>query len=376
LRPARRGRLAVLLLVALAGSGCGQQARPEPSVAARLSPDFVGVVAPEVLAQPPGPRRQALDAQHAAGVRLLRQTFDWSQIETRPGRFDFTAYDGLVADSARSGLRLLPVIFRAPAFSTARPVAGAKITPTTTLPPRRPNDIVPFVRALVGRYGPKGAFWRAHPNLPALPIRSWQVWNEPNLPAYWGGRPSARGYVALLKAAGAAIHAADPRAEVVSAGLPESRLGVPLLRYVREMYAAGARGSFDTLAIHPYATSVAAVLLAARSARQAAGAAGDRKVGLRITEVGWASGGPGSSFTVSAARQGQLAAGLLREAAAQARRLGLRGVVYYSWRDVPPYPGGKDFWGLHTGLVARDNSVKPALTAFAAAAKAVEPPRR
>ncbi|MDX6665184.1 MAG: hypothetical protein QOG68_1390, partial [Solirubrobacteraceae bacterium] len=48
------------------------------------------------------------------------------------------------------------------------------------------------------------------------------------------------------------------------------------------------------------------------------------------------------------------------------------GVVYYSWRDVPVNPGGKDFWGLHTGMVTRANRVKPALDAFARAAGAVD----
>lgn len=359
-------------VVAFAGQGCGQQDRSAEPAQRVLPPDFVGIVAPEVLPAPPAKRRQALDAQRAAGVRLLRQTFDWSQIEVRPGELNFTAYDGLVAASSRAGLRLLPVIFRPPAFFAARRTRGAKITSTTTMPPRRPGDMVPFARALVRRYGPKGSFWAEHPEVPANPIRSWQVWNEPNLPAYWGGKPDAAAYVALLRAAGDAIHSVDPRGEVVTAGLPESRLGVPLLTYVRELYAAGARGTFDTLAVHPYATSVDAVLLAVRGARAVATSNGDGAVRIWITEVGWASGGPGSSFTVSPERQGQLVAGLLRRAAAEARQLKLRGVVYYSWRDVPPYPGGKDFWGLHTGMVNRDNSVKPALAAFATAAKAVE----
>jgi hypothetical protein len=57
----------------------------------------------------------------------------------------------------------------------------------------------------------------------------------------------------------------------------------------------------------------------------------------------------------------------------QRRRLRLRGVVYYSWRDAPPYPPQyKDMWGLHTGLLDINGGLKPAYHAFK---KAVAPLR-
>jgi hypothetical protein len=47
------------------------------------------------------------------------------------------------------------------------------------------------------------------------------------------------------------------------------------------------------------------------------------------------------------------------------RRLRLRGVVYYSWRDARPYPPeNKDLWGLHTGLLRLSGTFKPAYYAF------------
>ena len=48
--------------------------------------------------------------------------------------------------------------------------------------------------------------------------------------------------------------------------------------------------------------------------------------------------------------------------------LRIRGIVYFAWRDAPPYAGGTDFWGLHTGLLAQDGSGKPALSAYYQAA--------
>ena len=47
----------------------------------------------------------------------------------------------------------------------------------------------------------------------------------------------------------------------------------------------------------------------------------------------------------------------------------MRGVVYFNWRDSPPYPGGQDFFGLHTGLLSRDGQPKPAFGAYRGVAR-------
>ena len=46
----------------------------------------------------------------------------------------------------------------------------------------------------------------------------------------------------------------------------------------------------------------------------------------------------------------------------------LRGAVYYAWRDQQVYAGGKNFWGLHTGLNRVNGTAKPALASFRKAA--------
>jgi polysaccharide biosynthesis protein PslG len=72
------------------------------------------------------------------------------------------------------------------------------------------------------------------------------VWNEPDPhQSFWQG--SVAQYVALLKAAYPALKAGDPAATVVLGG-PSSNDHV----WVRDVYAAGAKGSFDALATHPY----------------------------------------------------------------------------------------------------------------------------
>ena len=113
---------------------------------------------------------------------------------------------------------------------------------------------------LARRYGPGGSFWREHPGLPRLPVQSWQVWNEPNLPVYWPSGPDAGEYVALVRATALGIRRVDPGAEIVTAGLPDSSLGVPLDEYVTAMYAAGGAGAFDVLAVNPYGEDARGVL--------------------------------------------------------------------------------------------------------------------
>jgi len=225
-----------------------------------------------------------------------------------------------------------------------------------------------FGALLARRYGPGGSFWREHPQLPRLPVRSWQVWNEPNLPVYWPSGPDAAEYVALLRATGRGIRRVDPGAEIVTAGLPDSRLGVPLRDYVAAMYAAGGSGAFDALAVNPYGLDARGVLDTVRAVRAVAAENGDNPA-VWVTELGWATGGPPSDFQVSEARQAELLEETVLALARRQDELRVRGVVYFNWRDSTPYAGGRDFFGLHTGLLRLDGHAKPALSSYKKVAK-------
>ncbi|MEN0014304.1 MAG: hypothetical protein AAGC46_13125 [Solirubrobacteraceae bacterium] len=362
-------------------TGCGSSPADGPATGATASSTttaqgslpkgFFGVVAPELYPATDADLNQALDAQAKAGVGLLRQSFLWQYVEPEPGTFDYAKYDRLVGAAAQRGIAILPIIFGVSPGEGAKAKPGAKVTDTTTMPPLHDAHFAAYAVRLVQRYGPDGAFWKDHPKIPKLPITSWQVWNEPNLKAYWGGTPDATAYGKLLKTTAKAIRGADPKAQIVTAGLPNSKLGGSLSTYVRTMIKRAGTGSFDVLAVHPYAQSAADVLASAKQTEQVAEAAGAGDIGLWITEVGWATDAPSSPFTVGETQQAQLVGDLLRQSADQATALRLRGVVYYAWRDAPVYEGGTDFWGLHTGLVKRDNAVKPSLTTFADTIKAI-----
>ena len=89
-----------------------------------------------------------------------------------------------------------------------------------------------FVRAVANHY--KGR------------ITHYSVWNEQN-GGFWKPHPDAAQYVTLLKIAYAEIKAIDPQATVMVGGLAYWDTS-----YLRDMYAAGAKGYYDIIAVHPY----------------------------------------------------------------------------------------------------------------------------
>jgi hypothetical protein len=313
-------------------------------------------------------RDAMLASEQRLGIGLIRQAFDWASVERSPGKFDFTALDSWVEATARHHIVALPVLIHAPDFHSSAPRSGAQ---RGFYPPRHPSDLGTFGAAAARRYGPKGYFWRRHRDVPRMPIRAWQVWNEPNLPVYWRNRPNARAYVRLLAATGRAIKRVDPHAEILSAGIPDyGTVGGSLTSFVTAIYRAGGRSAFDTLAVHPYARSPRALQAKLKTVRRIMDHFGDRRATMWVTEFGWADQAPSGGnqrYVVGADGQAQNVASAIALLGRDRRRLKVRGFVLYNWHDEPTYPGGFDYWGLHTGLLTLNGDPKPARDAFAAA---------
>jgi hypothetical protein len=129
------------------------------------------------------------------------------------------------------------------------------------------------------------------------------------------------------------------------------------------MYEAGADGALDTFALHPFARNVDGTLAAVEGARHLLGELGD-DAPIWITEFAWASSGPKSPFTAGESGQAIRIEVVLTAFIRRRKELGIRGAVYFNWRDSRPFAGGRDFFGLHTGLLRLDGSAKPALRGF------------
>jgi O-antigen ligase len=174
-----------------------------------------------------------LDLIKKTGFSWVRQVFAWDTIERRQGSYDWSAYDRVVTAAIERKLRLVAVLWRSPGWAAASPTA----------PPGDMKTLSAFAGALAGRYGSQ--------------IDLYQIWDEPNLSSGWGDQPpDPVRYARVLEAAYAPIHAADPHALVLAAGLaPNVEQGPDNLSdilYLRALYDNGAGPFFDGVAGKPY----------------------------------------------------------------------------------------------------------------------------
>jgi hypothetical protein len=280
--------------------------------------------------------------------------------------------DRRVAAAARAGLIVRPVVIAAPRWARLHPSEEFS-------PPRSAEQSAAFVATLVRRYGPNGSFWAAHPAVPALPIRTWQIWNEPvggdgdTTPSvFWvDDEPFQARFVELMRTSYAAIKAVDPTATVVLGAL----VGKSWLQLQRIYDAAGA-GTFDAVALHPYTVDPDDVLQVLRNVRGVMQANGDGAKPIEITEITWPAfdieqvlqAGYSRTVTNQAWWLRQTFAGILREREA----LNISLVLWYTWigRDR----SDADVFD-HAGLLNLANGTlreKPALRDFRRIARRAE----
>ncbi len=190
-------------------------------------------------------RRKTLALVRAAGFGAIRQQFPWMEIEpdqkgvywdARWQHSTWAKYDEIVALAEEYGLDVLARLDTTPAW--ARPG-----NPLPSAPPADVTDYGDFVATFVQRYAGR--------------IRYIQLWNEPNLASEWGDQPvDPQAFAALLAEGYRRAKAADPDVVVVAPALAPTVEDSPWaqseLRYLDALYAAGAGGSFDILAVQAY----------------------------------------------------------------------------------------------------------------------------
>jgi polysaccharide biosynthesis protein PslG len=392
LRSRRRtwGRLVACALLLLLVVPAAVSARPhQPAVRKPVPPGFVGMVVDGPLypiTQPPLDMATQLDSMVAAGVETMRATFDWASaqpyqnfgqvpkdelskyIDVGGVPTDFNQLDQLVSLAAQRRMTILPTVLGAPRWD------GITDRRSLINRPRRNGPYANFVKALVLRYGPNGSFWRRNHGVPKVPIRQWQIWNEPNIPAFWSAQPYAKTYVSLLKAARSAIKGADHGAKVVLAGFPNYSWVA-----LKRIYAVkGARSLFDVVAVHPYTKLPDGVITILNRVRQTMAAAGDARKPMIADEISWPSSrgqtphNTGFDFATTPAGQARNIAALLPMLGKDRVKLRLQAFYYYTWIGSEQRNGlAFDFAGL-LKLTSGKVSEKPAFKAFRQAALALE----
>jgi hypothetical protein len=304
------------------------------------------------------------------GASWVRFRVDWGSIQPHQGaRYHWSTPNNLFAAAACTGLRPLPLILGAPTWATAK--QKTKEAPPT---PRHRGDWGRFVRALVTRYGVNGTYWQAtHKcangtvNVPKAPSLDWEIWNEPDIPAYWNGNPSPANYALLLWKANQAIKSVNPTAKTVMSA-PRN------VTYLKHLYnTSQLNANFNIFDIHPYSRTPVEALKVLRDYRTTVNAQGASDKLFWVSEIGWASCKQARHGYPPRCAKHELAtteAGQRRKLIDMYKRftrasawLKLQRVAWYGWVD-PRKGDASCLFCIGTGLFHRNGTSKPAWAAF------------
>jgi hypothetical protein len=290
------------------------------------------------------------------GVESIRIPFGWGSVQpTRGGEYQWGGLDSQVEAAAKAGIQVLPFVSGAPTWAVpAAYVSGTghSLKAPAHLPVSGSGRAgwSAFLTAAVARYGPVGTFWSEHPTVPKLPVRTWQIWNEPNF-KYFVTKPNPAEYGQLVKISFSAIRAADPGAKVVLAGLfarpkgarnPKTKKHKSLNWYasdfVEQMYKTtpGVKTQFSGVALHPYTISYPELTPEIEEFRGVLTKNHDSAKSLWITELGWSSEppSPGDLFAKGVAGQARELRGALTLLRSRQARWRLRQVYWFSVDDA------------------------------------------
>ena len=185
-----------------------------------------------------------------------------------------------------------------PVFTLAAS-AGLRVAPMLGLDEQlSPSDaasaMAQYVTTFAERYGPNGTFWSQNPTLPYLPVQSFEIGNEPNMPLQWVQDSThlhwtdPASYAQVYEAARSALHQVDPSGIAVVGGLADSAgLGVDL-QHDEQWLSALTPGTVDAVGYHPYTFDVSDSLMSVDTLqlRQWMNANGLGSVPLQINEFG------------------------------------------------------------------------------------------
>lgn len=314
----------------------------------------------------------------SAGIGVVRVDVEWASLEPQNGVFAWAAMDRWVLACARAGIQIVGVVDDAPPWATGAWNAAPTIGAAETAYAR-------FVKELVYRYGTEGVYWRAHPNIPVVPIVYWDIWNEPYVPQFWARNfPDPAGYAEMFKTVVETARPEDPNARfLLEADTRVISMGWPWKPFLTSMFdAVPDLGNYAyAVSVHPYqgdggspATCTpftpsrgvqqdwrATVLQFCRIAdiRRILNAYGAQNVKIWITELGWSTA-PAAPDSVSEATQAAYtseAFNLLRTTYENM----VSGLVWYEYESPEQDPASQNDY---FGFVHPNGKPKPAWTAL------------
>ena len=170
------------------------------------------------------PRPGEMEMLAAAGFRIVRMDFVWDRTEREKGRYDFSAYDRLMAAMEKHKLR------------------GMWILDYTN----RHYDDNQSPRSDEGRRA--FAAWAA---AAATHFRGkgviWEMYNEPNVAPYWRPKPDVKLYAQLALEVGKGLRQAAPGEIYVGPAVSTMDF-----KFLEGCFQAGLLEYWDGVSVHPY----------------------------------------------------------------------------------------------------------------------------
>ncbi|PNU04065.1 hypothetical protein [Novosphingobium guangzhouense] len=203
---------------------------------------------------------RSLDLASDAGFSFIRQGFYWNTTEVKPGVYDWSFYDTVVDKLRSRGMHAYFTVYGGNNLydGGGLPTGGAS-----------QKAFLRWLAAAAEHFKGRGVVW--------------EIWNEPNVPRFWGGRPDAVKFAEFSARACKSIRDVDSGAEVIGGALA-TRNQATFLRPL------AATGCFSRIAIHPYRGSAPGTFLGDLPKLRKAYPGVDFVLG----EWGYPSGGPRS----------------------------------------------------------------------------------
>lgn len=330
-------------------------ALPSATAGAYVPPGFIGISPQSALGD------SDFELMEEAGVRSVRLPMFWPAIQQESPAVaepDWSGFDRVVGFAAEHRIRVFPFLFATPEW--VAPYPGTE--PVGSAWQRWAWST--FLRDAVGRYGPEGSFWEENPELPFVPIRKWEIWNEENIVTF-ARHPDPVRFAKLIRLSGSVLHEADPGSKVIVGGLfgrplqtpPNVQSGVFLSLLYR---ARGVKQFFDGVALHPYVADAGAMRAQIENLRRVMRVHHDASTPLYVTELGWGSDNGPSRWERGPYGQAEEMDRAFSLLSAQRLRWRIGGVWWFSWTDQS---GACQFCDS-AGLLTAAREAKPAWYSF------------
>lgn len=198
---------------------------------------------------------QRLSEIKAMGASWVRVDFNWYTVQPySPDEFIWDKYDRVVAAATRHNLKILAVVGYTARWAQetyCTQLAGSRSGSARQCQPRDKNEFAHFAATAAVRYRGQA-------------IRAWEIWNEPNLSAYWktahqGGLVTVdpQAYAEVANETARRIRDHYPDSVIITGGLaplfePSPRKGMRQSEYLANLLPLLEKHYFDGIGIHPY----------------------------------------------------------------------------------------------------------------------------